>query len=611
MFCRALFSLSLYFSTNAFAICGNWRTQQYVAVGAHNVSRPQGRGKMPKMVQVSFQWWVFVVWLLADVACGAAVEIHVTYPLMGQTISLAGAGDPLSLQATFDVVGAEIGRDDVYLHVDADGDQVQEDFLSPMSFVQLVKLEPGTHTLAMQLRRAGSDLFSEERYGTESELLAEHRIVFDVVLDTVPLFFPPATYDRFLGLDPPRPYLDPDGVPQPIRVGVIASLKLDGQKTIWLEQFKHFPRSEYEFRFICYTANQANDGKMVNILKDLNIPSRLVDGLSISLELADVPDFPLNLIRLIRANTDIRQWAHKLTPAELQFMHDFFESFVVPLFGLDLVTFANARTEIDTLIVEAARLAGVKRIVMELPNLYPPQYVRVDALVAPSHFVKNHPSVVADPTPCFVINPGIQIDSFVPHTSFPVNKDTCSVDFGHCSQLNRPFRIGFVARLAPEKNPGLFVRLAAELTSRLQQRSELRDANTNARKVEFIIVGDGEIRDDLERFADWFFSLNANIYSELQGSDPILKFVGWVKRDELPTLMSTIDIIVNPSLRDSETFCIANLEAMAAGAALVTFANGGQSEYMRNNTFGFVVGPQPTVTGLANAVEWLMEHPVR
>ena len=50
---------------------------------------------------------------------------------------------------------------------------------------------------------------------------------------------------------------------------------------------------------------------------------------------------------------------------------------------------------------------------------------------------------------------------------------------------------------------------------------------------------------------------------------------------------------------------------MAAGVALVTFANGGQSEYMRNNTFGIVVGPKPTVDGMANAVEWLMQNPVR
>jgi glycosyltransferase involved in cell wall biosynthesis len=183
--------------------------------------------------------------------------------------------------------------------------------------------------------------------------------------------------------------------------------------------------------------------------------------------------------------------------------------------------------------------------------------------------------------------------------------------------------VGFVARLAPEKNPGMFFRMAALLASRLAARGALRDAATGRRSVEFVVVGDGEIRSELEGFAEWLFdsyslghelrhgSQQQQQQEQLPHPDPLVKFTGWVLRDSLPQLMSTIDIIVNPSLRDSETFCIANLEAMAAGAALVTFANGGQSEYMRNETYGLVVGPQPTADGLADAVEWLLEHPVR
>ena len=527
---------------------------------------------------------------------GAQVSISLLHPVMGDTIVIPSGKESTELQATFDMQGAVIGQDGIFLHVEADGDQVVSNFLTPMTYVQLVKLEPGTHTIAMQIRRAGLNPNSEEQYDSESLLVAESRVVFDVVLPSVPLFFPPAEFDRFLGLERPRPYVGPEGFVEPIRIGVIASLKMDGQKTIWLEQFKHFPRSEYEFRFISYTANQANDGKMQALLDELNVPARLVDGLSISLELADVPDFPLNLVRLIRANTDIRRWATDLRPVELRFMHDFFEAFVVPLFGLDLVTFANARTEIDTLIVEAARLAGARRIVMELPNLYPPQHVHVDALVAPSHFVKNHPSVVADPTPCFVINPGIHLDSFLPHSMLDQPR-VCHAANGSQAQpescqggnpVDRPFRIGFVARLAPEKNPGMFLRMAAELSARLARRGELRfggdDAmgNLRKRKVEFIVIGDGEIRRELEVFTRWLFARlsqsQVDILSELEGPDPLVKFIGWVKRDELPQVLSTVDVLVNPSLRDSETFCIANLEAMAAGAALVTFANGGQSE---------------------------------
>jgi glycosyltransferase involved in cell wall biosynthesis len=44
-----------------------------------------------------------------------------------------------------------------------------------------------------------------------------------------------------------------------------------------------------------------------------------------------------------------------------------------------------------------------------------------------------------------------------------------------------------------------------------------------------------------------------------------------------------LDILVNPSLRAwSETFCIANVEAMAAGLPVVSFGVGGTGEYLRH-----------------------------
>jgi glycosyltransferase involved in cell wall biosynthesis len=46
--------------------------------------------------------------------------------------------------------------------------------------------------------------------------------------------------------------------------------------------------------------------------------------------------------------------------------------------------------------------------------------------------------------------------------------------------------------------------------------------------------------------------------------------------------LTSLDIIVNPSLRAwAETFCIANAEAFASGASLVSFGVGGVGEYFR------------------------------
>ena len=64
----------------------------------------------------------------------------------------------------------------------------------------------------------------------------------------------------------------------------------------------------------------------------------------------------------------------------------------------DVLAFANARERSDLLLVRAARLAGVPKLVMELPNLFPNDGLKpddVDLFVAPSHYVAGHPSVQA------------------------------------------------------------------------------------------------------------------------------------------------------------------------------------------------------------------------
>ena len=56
-----------------------------------------------------------------------------------------------------------------------------------------------------------------------------------------------------------------------------------------------------------------------------------------------------------------------------------------------------------------------------------------------------------------------------------------------------------------------------------------------------------------------------------------VEFVGWVSDQVgLAKLLLSLDVVVNPSLRAwSETFCIANIEAMSLERPLVTFAIGG------------------------------------
>ena len=98
-------------------------------------------------------------------------------------------------------------------------------------------------------------------------------------------------------------------------------------------------------------------------------------------------------------------------------------------------------------------------------------------------------------------------------------------------------------------------------------------------------------------------------------------FPGWVSYHLLPAALLGVDVMVNPSVRDwSETFCIANIEAMAMLIPLVTFAVGGVGQYVeaplgseeegRDFALGgnAVVVSRPHPTALRDAMEFRVMH---
>lgn len=65
--------------------------------------------------------------------------------------------------------------------------------------------------------------------------------------------------------------------------------------------------------------------------------------------------------------------------------------------------------------------------------------------------------------------------------------------------------------------------------------------------------------------------------------DLSVEFTGGIYGEHLLAAhLTSLDVIVNPSLRAwAETFCIANTEAFASGASVVSFGVGGVGEYFR------------------------------
>lgn len=104
----------------------------------------------------------------------------------------------------------------------------------------------------------------------------------------------------------------------------------------------------------------------------------------------------------------------------------------------DILVFANGRTAGDALLSACARLAGVRHVVLELPNLFPRVPMPgLDLIIAPSHYAAQHESVqslVRDPAstarpahqallPTAVITPGVDEARFFPLGRYPALDD--------------------------------------------------------------------------------------------------------------------------------------------------------------------------------------------
>jgi L-malate glycosyltransferase len=123
-------------------------------------------------------------------------------------------------------------------------------------------------------------------------------------------------------------------------------------------------------------------------------------------------------------------------------------------------------------------------------------------------------------------------------------------------------RVGMVARMNHRyKNQSGFLRIAAQIHKHMPN-------------VEFVLVGDGPLRGDLEREAA---SLDL-------GSSAI--FLG--DRQDMPAILASLDVAVSTS--DSESLSNVILEAMAAGLPSVAYDVGGNSELL-NPERGALIPP--------------------
>ncbi|NOZ70099.1 MAG: glycosyltransferase family 4 protein [Deferribacteres bacterium] len=132
--------------------------------------------------------------------------------------------------------------------------------------------------------------------------------------------------------------------------------------------------------------------------------------------------------------------------------------------------------------------------------------------------------------------------------------------------------VGMIGRLEPVKGPEYLVRAA-------------RLVLDEYRRVKFMIVGEGSLRDRLE-----------TLCREARISDRFV-FTGW--REDIPEILSVLDIVVMPSLNEAVGRVL--IEAGACGKPVVAANVGGIPDIVRDRQTGMLVPPGDEVS-LSRAV---------
>lgn len=197
----------------------------------------------------------------------------------------------------------------------------------------------------------------------------------------------------------------------------------------------------------------------------------------------------------------------------------------------------------------AVALAPRAKRIMELPNLYPPEDAPIDAFVAPSNFAASSVRNTSY-KPCTVIHPAISI-----------------VDDGSPRpQQQRRLVVAYLGRLAPERSPGLFIRVVAELRRRRVFRVEPNFPGEPANEklaLVALMAGDGPLRNAMIRLSDQ--------------TGAAVRVLGSVPRHRVVRFLKGVHVLLQPRPH-GETFGLANAEAAALGTLVIAYARSGAVE---------------------------------
>ena len=176
---------------------------------------------------------------------------------------------------------------------------------------------------------------------------------------------------------------------------------------------------------------------------------------------------------------------------------------------------------------------------------------------------------VATPSKTAIVYNGIEIDKF----SYPLDQETARQIF---DTAPTEFVFGNIGRLHEQKGHKYLLQAFAKVADRAR----------------LVIVGDGELRDELMMLAD-----------ELQISD-LITFLG--ARSDIHEFLSAINVFIMPSLWEGQP--IALLEALAMGKPCIVSDVDGIPEIIANGVNGYLVKPKD-IAGLTQVMNKAINNP--
>jgi len=173
----------------------------------------------------------------------------------------------------------------------------------------------------------------------------------------------------------------------------------------------------------------------------------------------------------------------------------------------------------------------------------------------------------------FVIHNGIPLQDFVMPEGERVQKERNRLGIGSDFKV-----VGTVAKLREEKGTQYFIESAVKVLEIFP-------------KTNLLIAGDGPLMEELK------------ILSEKLGLGNRVLFAGF--RDDIPAILSIIDIFVIPSITEGSPLAL--LEAMAMGKPIVATNVGGIVEILRDGETGLLV-PSKDPEAIAEKIVHLLRN---